>query len=411
MEALEYHTTPIRWTLCKATGFLSTRVFSGPLVPLRLVDRPEPELPGPGWVRLETILGGVCGTDLALIAQRNHPATILQCFAAFPAILGHENVATIDTVGSDVGDWRPGRRVCVEPALGCMARGAEPPCRRCAEGLTSLCEHPPDARLPARALVGLNAMTGGSWAAYFVAHESQLHAVPETLSDDAALLTDPIASATHAVLRRRPQDGETILVNGSGIIALGIIAAIRALDHANHVTAVVRHGFQADLAARLGASDILRHPRGTPPDRRYDDIAGRTGGRRVAARFGNQALTGGFDLTYDCTGTGRGLTDALKWTRSRGTVVAAGTTDITILDTAPLWFDEIQLIGANGRQIECLDGRRVHTYDLVLEWARDGRLDLSAIPVTRYPLAEYRTALRHLFSRGRNQIVKAAFVP
>lgn len=411
MKALVYDLTPVRWTLCKAAGFFSRRAYYGRLSGLRLVDRPVPELPGPEWVRLRTRLGGICGTDLSLLTLRQHPATLLQAFASFPAVLGHENVATIDGLGGHVPAWSVGQRVCVEPALGCEARGAAPACRQCAAGRFSLCEHAGENGLPPRALIGLNAKTGGSWAEYFVAHRSQLHAVDDSISDEAAVLVDPIASSAHAVLRRRPLPGESVLVCGSGIIALGVVAAIRSLGHDNPVTILARHSFQAELAGRLGATSSLRAARGAKNAERYDAIADATGGRRIAGRFGNQALLGGFDLTFDCIGTGASLTDAMKWTRSRGTVVVVGTSGITLVDTTPLWFDELQVIGTNGRQIESVGEKPIHTYDLVLGWLKSKTLDLSVIPITRYQLRDYRTALTHLLSRDRHPIVKAVFDP
>ncbi len=388
---------------------MTRRAVYGPLSPLRLVECRVPELPGREWVRLKTILGGVCGTDLALISLRQHPATILQAFARFPAGLGHENVARIDEVGSGATGWSKGQRVCVEPALGCQARGVELLCRQCAAGRFSLCELEGDDRFPPRALIGLNAFTSGSWAEYFVAHASQLHAVPDEVGDEAAVLLDPVSSAMHAVMRRPPRPGETVLVNGSGIIALGIIASIRSLGHDNAVTILARHEFQAELARRFGATSVLPAPRGGKASSRYDAIARHVGGRRIAGRFGNQALLGGFDLTFECTGKGAGLTDAMKWTRSRGTVVLVGTSGIALVDTTPLWFDELEIIGANGRQIEAGNGRSQHTYDLVLEWLQTGRLDLSGIPISRYRLADYRRAIEHLTSRNRHPVTKAAF--
>ena len=411
MKALVYHITPARWVFCKAASLLSKRVYHGPASALRLADRPIPALPGPGWVRLKTLLGGVCGTDLGMITQRMHPATTLRNFANFPAVLGHENVASIDEVGADVVGWPCGSRVCVEPALGCVGRSALPLCRQCAAGRPSLCECTGDGVLPSRPLIGLNSQTGGSWAEFFLAHQSQLHAVPDGVSDDRAVLVDPVASSAHAVLRRPPRPDETVLVTGSGIIALGVVASIRALGCKNVVTAVMRHGFQAELARKLGATHALINPRKASAADQYDAIARHVGGRRVPGRFGNQGLIGGFDLTYDCTGTGRGLTDALKWTRSRGTLVAVGTSGITLLDTTPIWFDELEVIGANGRQIETEQGRSIHTYDLVFEWMTSGRLDLSIVPVKRYPLREYRTAFDHLLGRARHPIVKAVFDP
>jgi L-iditol 2-dehydrogenase len=411
MKALVYHITPARWMLCKAAALVSKRAYYGAISGLKLVDHPTPTLPGPSWVRLKTLLGGVCGTDLGMITQRTHPATILRGYASFPAVLGHENVAVIDDLGASVTGWQKGQRVCVEPAIGCIGRGIEPLCSHCAAGRTSLCEAIGKDSLPARAMIGLNATTGGSWAEHFVAHASQLHAVPDEISDAVAVLVDPIASAAHAVLRRPPRPGERILVNGAGIIALGVIGSIRALRHDNDVTVIARHAFQNDLARNMGATHVLMNPRGARSDEQYDVVARHVGGRRIPGRFGNQGLMGGFDLTYDCTGSGRGMADAMKWTRSRGTMVAVGTSGIALLDTTPLWLDELEIVGANGRQIETADGRTVHTYELVFDWLRTGRLDLSALPIRRYALADYRTAFAELLGRARHPFVKAVFDP
>ncbi len=417
MKALQYDISTRRWLVCKAAALFSRRTYHGQLGGLRLVDRPKPTIPGPGWVRLRTTLGGVCGTDLALVFQQNHPGTILQRLAEFPATLGHENVATIDEIGPAVPNAPPGasrtvgQRVCVDPALGCAGRGVEPPCPQCAAGLTSLCDQPGDDRLPARALLGLNHLTGGSWGGYFLAHHSQLHAVPETIADETAILVDPIASAVHAVLRREPRPGETVLVGGSGIIALGVIAGIRALGHDNRVTAVVRHAYQADLAKSMGASHALVMPRRLDKAGRYRMVAEDSGGVRRDVRFGNQILLGGYDLTYECAGNRRGFTSAVKWTRSRGTVVAVGTTGISLVDTTAIWLDELTLVGANGRQIEDIGGAKRHSYDVVFDWLATGRLDLSPLRVTRFALSDYRRAFDALLDRSRSPIVKAVFDP
>ncbi|MBX3395446.1 MAG: alcohol dehydrogenase catalytic domain-containing protein [Phycisphaerae bacterium] len=362
-------------------------------------------------MRLRTRLGGVCGTDLALVALRNHPNTILQQYASFPAVLGHENVAEIVEIGSAVSGWHIGQRVCVDPAVGCQGRGISPPCRACTNGVPSVCESPGGNGFPPRALLGLNSVTGGSWAEYFVAHASQLHATPEGIPDETAVLVDPIASAAHAVLRRRPQPGEDILVHGSGIISIGVIASIRTLGHDNRVTAIVRHQFQGELARRYGADKAIVLPRRTRRIDRYKAVAADTNGIRMDGRMGNQSLIGGYELTYDCSGNAAGLVDALMWTRGRGTLVAVGTTGIAMHDSTPIWFDELSVIGASGRQIEQLDGRRIHTYDLVFEWLQSGRLDLSALPQARYPLSRYREGLAALLNRSRRPIMKVVFDP
>ena len=288
MRAVTYDISPPRWIACKLAAAVWPSVFLSRLSTLRMSDVPEPVLPGDDWVRLRTIYGGVCGTDIALITCRNHPNTILQQYASFPAVLGHENVAVVEAVGANVGDWQIGDRVCVDPAIGCRGRGITPPCPYCAAGLDSICEAPPDSRFPPRALLGLNRVTLGSWAPRFLAHQSQLHRVPEAVTDEQAILVDPIASAAHAVLRRPPVEGERILVQGAGIVALGVIAAVRALGHANDVTAVVRSAPQGERAKRMGASGSIIMPRDQVKRERYEAVARASGGTRVEGRMGNQ---------------------------------------------------------------------------------------------------------------------------
>ncbi len=411
MRGLIYQVRPVRWAVRRLFGILTPRVYyAGPISAIRLRDNlPVPALPGPRWVRLKTLLGGVCGTDLALIGQRVHPGSFLNIFSSFPAVLGHENVAVIAERGSAVSGWEVGQRVCAEPGIGCVGREVEA-CPPCHAGRFSLCRHSGDDRLPPRAMIGLNSSTGGSWAEYFVAHESQLHAVPNELPDEAAALVDPLASAAHAVLRREPQPDERVLVCGSGVIALGVIAAIRALGHANPVTVVTRRATHAAIAMRLGADREAQLRRRASGAERYETVAGSVGAVRKSGRFGNQVLLDGYDLTYDCTGSGTGFTDALKWTRSRGTVVLVGTSGISLVDTTPIWFNELTVLGANGREIELQEGRRIHTYDLAMDWIRGGRLDWRAFPVTRYSLGDYRRAFADLFGRRRG-VLKAVFEP
>ena len=259
-------------------------------------------------------------------------------------------------------------------------------------------------------MIGLNAFTGGSWAPHFLAHESQLHRVPDAVDDEAAVLVDPLACALHGVLRRPPADDERVLVQGSGIIAMGVVMGLRSLDCRARVTALVRHRDRGELLRSFGADDIVLSPASDSSGARYDRVAAAVGGRRVPAGFGNQALVGGYDLVYDCVGTGSGLTDAVKFARSRGTVVALGTSGISIVDTTPLWFNEVTVMGAYGRQMEDnTTGPARHTYRMILDLMGSGRLGHKGLLTHTFALTDYRQALGTALGRGRGRAVKVAF--
>lgn len=409
MLALTFQTSAARWLTCKALGLLTPNVYWSALSGLSLRDVPVPELPGPQWVRLRTRLGGICGTDLGLVFLRNHPASILRSFSRFPLILGHENVADVEAVGSDVAGWSVGQRVIVEPSLSCVPRGIDPPCPQCQAGRFCLCENFLSGPLDKGIMIGAHPATSGSWAPYFVAHQSQLHAVPDDVSDEQAVLVDPVAGGIHGILRRPPGDGERVLVLGGGIIGLSVVGGIQAVGCRARVTAVVRHPFQRAKMESYGADAVLVWPRSLSHAERYRQIADLVGGRHVSAGFGNQMLIGGFDLVYDCIGTGRSLTDAVKFARSRGTVVELGTSQICVVDTTPLWFSEVTVLGAYGRAMETWDGRPRHTYEIVLEWMRTGRLATDGLLTHTFALHEYRSAFRTLARRSATAVIKAAF--
>lgn len=423
MKALTFDIRRIRWPFCKAAGWLTPRAFWSRLSGLRLREVPTPTLwtvrgraggPDGRWVRLRTILGGVCGTDIAAVFQRTHPASILRVMTRFPVVLGHENVAVIEEVGEGATEWRVGQRVIVEPSLSCVVRGIDPPCVPCAAGRFTLCERfldPGPGNLPPGMMIGWNSFTGGSWSREFLAHASQLHAVPDGVSDEEAIVVDPVASAVHAVLRRLPENGEHVLVVGGGIVGIGVAKAIRALGSVAKVTALVRHGHQAEWMRAAGADEAIVSPRGDSAAERYDAVASAVGGRRLASMFGNQAFIGGYDLTYDCIGTGQSLTDAMKFTRARGQVVLVGTSQIAVVDTTPLWLTELSLIGCNGRQMESYGGRRMHTYDVVLDLQKGGRLSLQGLLTHTFRLCDYRSAFAALVTRGRSGVIKIAFRP
>lgn len=412
MKALLLDEKPARWVFCKAVGRLWPGVYFSGASNLRLSEIPVPDLPGHGWVRLRTLLGGICGTDLAMIAQRTHPASIVRPFTSFPVALGHENVAVIEELGSEVTGWRIGDRVVVEPSLSCVPRGIEPACPQCAVGRFALCErNSGNGDLPAGTMIGLNRFTSGSWAPRFVAHVSQLHAVPEVLTDEEAVVVDPIACSFHAVLRHRPAVGERVVVQGAGIIGMGVVMALRALGCDNEIVCLARHEHQAEQLRRRGANEVIRVPRGGPRSELFERVAVALRARRVVSAFGNQTLVGGADVVFDCVGSGQSLSDAMKFCRARGTVVAAGTSQITLVDTTALWFNEVTVVGAYGRQVEYWENKNQHTYELVMRIAEEGRLDLSGLLTHVFDVADYKKAFASLIGRGRSGVIKAAFRP
>jgi len=411
MRAAVYSVSPLGWATCKWLKVFWPGCLLTPINGLTLRDLPPPELVGDEWVRVRTLMGGICGSDLAVLAQRHPPDSLLQAYSSMPMVLGHENVGIVERVGQAVEKSWLGKRVCVEPTLSCRARGIDPPCPRCAEGQFGACENfAADKQgrwaLPPGTSIGYNSRTGGSWGEQFVAHQSQLVAVPEDFSDELAVLTDPVACALHAVLRADLSDVGRVLVYGGGMLGLAATACLRAAGYAGRTDVLVRYDYQAELARRMGADEALRLPR--RPTRRFEEIAERTGGSVQRARFSNLMLSGGYDAVFDCVGSSRSLAESLKWTRSRGQVLLVGA-GVVAADATPIWFKELRVLGAWGRQVEQFDGRRADTYTLVHELMAAGKLEVAELLTHTFPLVEYKEALTVAMHKAGHRAVKVAF--
>jgi L-iditol 2-dehydrogenase len=371
---------------------------------LGLSSYPVPALPGPDWVRVRPLLAGICGSDTSLLTGRASP--ILSPFASFPAILGHEVVAVVEEVGDSVA-VRPGDRVVIDPIISCYVRGLEP-CQACRDGLPALCRHAADGSLSPGMLIGYCRDLPGGWSDSMLAHASQLHSVPDPVSDEAAVLVEPLACALHAVLSAPPLEGEKALVVGGGTIGLGVVMALRWMHPEADVTAVVRHPFQAELATRLGASRVVmdRGPRG--PQRAAVEVAGARGHRPIV---GDEVFTGGFELVFDCVGSRASVDASLRVVAARGRLVLLGTAgELAHLDLTLAWARELRVIGSYvyGRE-SSLPGAP-HTFDVLMERLAEADAPLVGELVThRFGLDRWREAIGVATGRGRHQSVKVVF--
>ena len=374
-------------------------VWSG-LSHVHVVDIPEPALPGPRWLRVRNRQCGICASDLSLLLVKADPAAAP---VALPGnnrfYLGHEVVGEVTEVGPAVTSIRPGQRVVMESRFTgptCFTQEIDAPCRFCAAGDTRLCENASLQRGPSG--------VGGGWGDGYTAHESEVRVVPDDLSDDQASLVEPMAVALHGVLRRPPRDGEQVLIVGAGIIGLLTVQCVKLLAPGARLTVLARYPHQAEAATRLGADAVLSG------GDLYQQVAQQTGGRLYRAILNRGMVLGGYDVVYDCVGRADTILDALRWTRARGTVVLVGI-DLTLLkvDLNPVWYQEVDLIGSHTFGAERVDGGSRHTFELVIDHLRAGRLREAGLTTHRFPLAEYRRAIDTALHK-RSGAIKVTFI-
>ena len=406
MKAIRFNVTITRYAAGLVLGKVSPRLLWSGLSCTYANDSPPPALPGDDWVRVATRYGGICGSDLGAIHL--HTSPYLSPFVSFPYTFGHENVGVIAEAGPAVKGWQPGQRVVTEPTLWCEPRGIEPRCRNCAQGEINRCLCFTEGKLAPGLFIGACRDTGGSWSESFVAHRSQLYAVPDAVSDENALMVEPFASGLHPVLQHFPADDETVLILGAGTIGLCTLAALRALGSQARLLIVARYPFQAEAAQRLGASQVILNRSKTDV---YDQVAQHTAARLLHPILGKRVLVGGVDRTFECAGTDAALDDAVRLTRTGGSVILVGVPGIAKgVDWTAIFAQELTVTaGYTYHHAERWNGRTWTTFELALELMASGQVDLGWMVTHRFRLKDYDRAFRLLGQRGNSQVIKAVF--
>ena len=166
-------------------------------------------------------LAGVCRTDLEVLEGE-----LDRRWVTYPCIPGHEWSGVVEAGRRGRRDLAPGDRVVCEGFCYCGV------CRRCRAGDTNLCE----------SYDQLGFTRGGGYGELVVAPRRVVHALPENVALDAAVLIEPGSVVLKGLERARPRPGETI-----GVVGVGTLGA---LDD------------RARAAVRAGGDRRLRDPRG-----------------------------------------------------------------------------------------------------------------------------------------------------
>ena len=281
--------------------------------------------------RVRVLAAGVCGTDLALV-DGLYP---------FEGVPGHEFVGIVE----EGPDALVGRRVVGE---------INAACGRCPECLGGLAKH-----CRARTALGIRGRHG-AFAEYLQLPAVNLHPVPDSVSTDAAVFTEPLAAALDIVERLAPKASSRVLVVGAGKLGQ-LVCRVLASSGAQ----VVAIGRNADKLARLdGVAESTV---------RAEDIEPRS-----------------FSMAVECTGNPAGLPIALGALKPQGTLVLKSTYPQALnIDMGPVVVDELRLVGS-----------RCGPFDSALTMLEEQQVDVESLIDGRFALAEGVEAFAYSRSPG-----------
>jgi D-arabinitol dehydrogenase (NADP+) len=312
---------------------------------IEIVDVPAPE-PGPGEVRLRTVLSGLCGTDLHL-----HVGAF---FPNYPLTPGHEVVGVVEKLGEGVTSLTTGELVALNNLITC---GECDNCRR--------------ARPPyCRRLRALGVTEPGGFAEYVVAPAGQCHPA-EGMPAERLVFAEPLACALHGLDVLDVNPGSDVLVFGAGPSGLLLDQLLRA-NGAGRLTVAAPTEFKLDLAAAYGADHTVRTTR--------EDTSTLTDGpRRIAPD--------GFDIVVDATGSPDVQRAGLDLIRDGGTFFVYGMApEEATLPVRPydVFRRELTIKGSFAQAF---------SFDRAMLALRTGRVRVDEMVTHTFGLDEYRDAI------------------
>jgi threonine dehydrogenase-like Zn-dependent dehydrogenase len=396
LQALVYRKSIPRYVLMRAGSKRIKSLATSRFSPLQLENAPDLDLPSPQWVRVKPLLSGICGSDLGTLSSENSP--YFSPITSPPFVMGHE---VVGEVVEDNSGFRAGERVVLEPALGCAVRGIDPPCPYCASGRHALCLNVARGDISPGIQTGFCRDTGGGWSqGTLVAHSSQLHRVPDAVSDEAAVAIEPLACAVHAALGAAP--GDTTLVIGAGSVGLFTVAALRHLTDAGRIICVAKHERQRNEALRLGASEVV-HPKET-----YTKLPEMLGTTAYKPELGKPVVMGGAGKVFECVGAPGTLEDALRLAAPGAEVTLVGMPGAkNTLDLTALWYKEVSLTGSYAYSVENYQGAKTSSFQLALSIAP--KIELRTLVGPSFQLDSYKEAIAAARAAGREGHIKVVF--
>jgi threonine dehydrogenase-like Zn-dependent dehydrogenase len=189
---------------------------------------------------------------------------------------------------------------------------------------------------------------------------------------------------------------------GAGTVGFLTLLALKQLTSAGRVTVVAKHAKQRRWAESFGASEVVT------PGEATNSVRRATRALKLRPEMGSPFLMGGADVVLDCVGSKGSLDLALRTTKAGGRIVLAGI-PAAAPDLTPLWFRELELVGAYTGGMERLNGKRRHSFDVAIELALDNPID--GVVGATYPLSRWREAIDHALGAGRLGTLKVAFDP
>ncbi len=311
---------------------------------------PVPELQS-GEVLVKVHAAGLCGSDFHIF-NGTYPAT-------YPIVQGHEFSGEITAVGPDVEGWHVGQRVTADPNIYCRH------CYYCKKSQENMCEN----------AQAIGVTRNGAFAEYVAVPQTQLYALPDSISYEEGALVEPLSCVLYGVKRLEMQQGDKAIIFGAGPMGMLLLKALKT-GGASTLAMVDLDPVRLEQARKMGATETF-----------------------TSVEEAVAAQSRGYDVVVDATGNPKVIEGMFRAAARRAKILQFGCADSNskvVLNPYEIYDNDWKYIGTK---------TAVNTYSAAIDMMAAGRIDVKDLISQTVDMETLSDYLQHGKPAGTLKIV------
>lgn len=320
---------------------------------IRVVDEIPVHAPWQGEAVVKVKAVGICGTDLHIFKEGRADVEL-------PRVMGHELSGVVTALGEGTDNLAVGDRVVLDPVMACGS------CRICMAGHGNVCA---DVKC-------FGVQMDGGFQDEIVVPSANLYRYPESYSFVQAALAEPFSVAANILSRVSVKERDFVVIMGAGTIGLSLVQGAKAAGAAVLVSDIEES--KLEKAKAMGADYTVNS--------RKEDLT----------ELVKKHTEIGADVVIDAVGT-------VKLTEQSVELAApCGRIAVISFDARPA---QIPAAAITKKELSLMGSRmNAHRFPDVIQWMKDGALDLDAMISKIYPVEQIQKAFEDTLADSSNTI-------
>lgn len=316
---------------------------------LKVIEMEKPAIDEKNNVLVRMTAAGICGSDVGIYHGTNAAAT-------YPRIIGHEMVGRVEETGEGVTGLKAGDRVIINQVTSCGE------CYPCRIGRGNVCDH--------LAVRGVH--IDGGYREFIAVPESDCYLLPDSLSDEDAVMIEPTTIAIQSCSRAQLVKDDMLLILGAGALGSTILKVAR--ETCDHIIVADIVDGKLNEAKQNGA----RYTINVQKENLEEKVREYTNGH-------------GSTVSIDASGTKDSLLKLLTVTGNAGRVMVMG------FSTAPVETNQFLI---TSKELDVRGSRLQNKkFGEAIEMIKAGKLDLGGSISHTFPLVRAQEAFDFIDSR------------